>query len=265
MIDIHSHLIPDFDDGPKSFEESLELLRGAEKQGITEVFATSHFNEIIPKHVEQEYFEKLSQLRNLTEDNKINIKIHSGAEIFYHHWVDNTVKSSKVATLGNRGQYVLIEFPMYQMPSGAEEVLFRLKADNYIPVVAHAERYVAIIKNRRRITNFIKYGGLLQLNAGSILGYFGKDIQKTAFYLLNNRLVHFVASDAHCPKTRPFLLQKASEFLKNRIPFDYIEQLVYGNPKKIIDQELMDKAQISAKSEKVSILEMFKNRLKITF
>ena len=131
-IDIHSHLIPQFDDGPKDYRESLEMLQQAADQGITDVFATSHFNEWIPETAETEYFEKLSQLKDKATEKKIPINIHSGAEIFYHQYVENTVKKSKVTTLGNWGQYVLLEFPMFQMPDGAEEVLFRLAAEKFI-------------------------------------------------------------------------------------------------------------------------------------
>ena len=227
FIDIHSHLIPQFDDGPKEYRESLEMLKQAADQGITDVFATSHFNEWIPEEAETEYFEKLSLLREKATEEKLPITIHSGAEIFYHQYVENTVKKSKVTTLGNWGQYVFLEFPMFQMPDGAEEVLFRLAAEKFIPIVAHPERYVKIIERPRRILNFIRYGGLLQVNGGSIIGHFGKEIQKLAIQLLEKELVHFIASDSHSPKSRQFILKPVYEFLQDKIPTDYLEKLLY--------------------------------------
>lgn len=262
MIDIHSHLIPKFDDGPSSFEESLEMLQQAEDQGITDVFATSHFNEWIPKAMEQEYFSKLEELQNKAESKKIGINIHSGAEIFYHHWAETTVKSSKVTTLGNWGQYVLIEFPMFQMPDGAEEVLFRLTAENYIPIVSHAERYVLVIDRPRNILNFIKYGGLIQINGGSLLGHFGKNIQKTALQLLEWRLVHFVASDAHSPRSRAFVLADVYKFLQNKIENNYLEELLFINPMRIIKKKRMVRAQIPEELAKPGFFAQIKRRLK---
>jgi protein-tyrosine phosphatase len=262
MIDIHSHLIPKFDDGPGSFDESLEMLQQAEDQGITDVFATSHFNEWIPKAMEEEYFSKLEELRKKAQSKKIGVNIHSGAEIFYHHWVETTVKSSKVTTLGNWGQYVLIEFPMFQMPDGAEEVLFRLTAENYIPIVSHAERYVLIIEKPRKIMNFIKYGGLIQLNGGSLLGHFGKDIQKTALQLLEWQLAQFIASDAHSPRARTFVLAEVYKFLENRIEKRYLEELLFTNPNKIIEKKLIVKAQIPEELEKKGFFAQIKRRLK---
>jgi protein-tyrosine phosphatase len=262
MIDIHSHLIPEFDDGPKSFDESLEMLKQAADQGIQQVFATSHFNEWIPSQIETEYFNKLTELREKSAARNIKVTIHSGAEIFYHQYVENTVKKSKVTTLGNWGQYVLIEFPMFQMPEGAEDVLFRLTAEKYIPVIAHPERYVAIIDRPRRIENFIKFGGILQLNGGSVLGHFGKEIQKIAFYLLDNQWIHFIASDAHAPKSRTFILRKVFEHLKERLPEDYLQNILFNHQKKIIDRLLLEPVKLPEEDEKSGLFQQIKRRFK---
>ncbi len=262
MIDIHNHLIPDFDDGPKSLEESLEMLRQAEEQGITDVFATSHFNEYIPPEMEEEYFAKLRQLREEALARGIKVNIYSGAEIFYHHFVNKTVSSKKVATLGGLGQYVLIEFPMFQMPSGAEEVLFHLSVDNYIPIVAHPERYNALISQPEKPLEYIQYGGLLQVNAGSVLGHFGKEVQKIALSLLEQRLVHFIASDAHFSEGRTFILLETYEFLKDKLPQQYLEEIFYKNPKCIIDEIRIDKVSYPKPKQPKGFFQKIKNRLK---
>jgi protein-tyrosine phosphatase len=265
MIDIHSHLIPDFDDGPESFEESLEMLIDAQQQGITDVFATSHFTEVISEQAEKEYFDKFHELKQLSQKRNIRINIYSGSEIFYHHWIDTSIKSSQVTTLGNWGQYILIEFPMYHKPEGADEVLFRLTAEKFIPIVAHVERYMDVLKRPQEVLKFIKYGGLLQVNGGSILGHFGKEIQKIALLLIENRLVHFIASDAHSLKSRPFIMQATREYLKPKISEEYLIQMVYDNPRKIIDQTPLTPAVIPAELEKRGFLSKFRNHLKISF
>ena len=244
MIDIHNHLIPEFDDGSKSFAESLEMLKQAQEQGITDVFATSHFNEYIPAELEEEYFIKLQKLREEALANDIRVNIHSGSEIFYHHYVESTVKKSRVTTLGGMGQYVLIEFPLFQMPAGVEDVLFRLSVENYIPIVAHPERYTAVLQNISKATGYIQFGGLLQLNGGSILGHFGKEVQEVSLSLLEKGFVHFIASDAHSSRGRTFVLRNVYESLKDRFPEDYLTELLYSNPRRIIDNISIEKAQI---------------------
>ena len=262
MIDIHNHLIPKFDDGPKSIDESVDMLRQAEEQGIKEVFATSHFNEYIPKELEKEYFTKLKELREEILTRGIEVNVYSGSEIFYHHYVDTTIKSSKVTTLGGWGQYVLIEFPMFQMPEGVEEVLFRLSVEKYIPIVAHPERYNAVLEKPERALNFIRYGGLLQVNAGSVLGHFGKAVQKTCLSLLNRRVVHFIASDAHSTRNRTFLLREVYDFLQNELPPDYLEKLLISNARNIIDEVRIEEVHLPEEEQEPSFWMRLRRRIR---
>lgn len=254
MIDIHNHLIPKFDDGPASLEESLEMLKHAQEQGITDVFATSHFNEYIPPEMEHDYFFKLQDLREEALAQKIHINIYSGSEIFFHHFVDQTIKKSRVTTLCDQGLYVLIEFPMFQTPEGIEEVLFRLSMENYIPIVAHPARYQMVLEKEERATQFVQFGGLLQLNAGSILGHFGRESQKVALKLLRNGIPHFIASDAHSPDGRNFLLRETYDFLKGKLPESYLRDLFYNNAKNIIDNIRIDSVTLPAESTKRGFL-----------
>ena len=264
MIDIHSHLIPEFDDGPKTFEESLQMLQIAEAQGITDVFATSHFQEIIPYQMEEDYLVKLEELQNRAVAMNLNVNIHSGGELFYHEQLDETIKHHKVTTLGNWGQYVLFEFPMYLMPDGAENILFKLSAANYIPVVAHPERYSIVIRKPRRVLEFLKFGGLIQMNGGSILGHFGKEIQKVSLHLLKNNLVQFIASDAHTVKGRTFVLKNVYDFLEDEIPEDYLEELLDLNPRKIINREMVEKPDLQKSEPDGGILSRLRNRFKVS-
>jgi protein-tyrosine phosphatase len=262
MIDIHSHLIPQFDDGPRSFDESLQMLRIASEQGITDVFATSHFNDFIPDEVEVEYFEKLQMLREEAISRNININIYSGSELFFHHYVEKTLKTSKVATLGGLQQYVLIEFPMFQMPAGLEEVLFEISINNLIPIVAHPERYSGVLEKPSRALKFIRHGGLLQVNAGSIMGHFGKETQKLGMNLLDQQVVHFIASDAHAPDGRTFILRKTYEYLRSYLPEDYLEELFYKNPRNIIDEVKIEKINLPPEKKSGGFFNKLINRFK---
>jgi protein-tyrosine phosphatase len=264
FIDIHAHLIPQFDDGPKSFSESMEMIKIAADQGITAVFATSHFNEYIPPQLEKEYFEKLEQLLEKTESENIPVSIYSGSEIFYHQYVPDTVKSAKVTTLGNWNQYVLLEFPMFQMPDGAEDILFKLTAEKYIPIVAHPERYVKILEKPRRLHNFIRFGGLLQVNGGSILGHFGKDVQKLALQMLEQQMVHFIASDAHSPKGRSFVLKQVHNLLRDQLPEEYLQQLLFENQQQIILKKAIRPVDLP-EPENSGFFDSIRKKLKIPF
>ncbi len=263
MIDIHNHLIPEFDDGPHSFDESLEMLRQAQEQGITDVFATSHFNEYIPREMEEDYFNKLTTLREEALAQGIRVNIYSGSEIFYHHYLDETVRNHRVSTLGGWGQYVLLEFPMFQITEGVEDVLFRLSVDGYIPIVAHPERYNSVLTEPEKALDFIRFGGLLQINAGSVLGHFGKNVQRIAMELLEQQVVHFIASDAHAPEGRTFILRECWEALKDHLPESYLKKLFYENPRNIIDEVTIDTVKLPANNYKKSgLLNKIKQRFK---
>ncbi|GAB4380382.1 MAG: tyrosine-protein phosphatase [Calditrichia bacterium] len=263
FIDIHNHLIPDFDDGPRTMQESLEMLRIAADQGITEVFATSHFSEYIPPEQEQDYFYKLQDLREAALARHIPVTIYSGAEIFYHHYIEDTVKANRVGTLGEFGQYVLMEFPMFQHPSGAEEALFQLSASNYIPILAHPERYSLLLEKPEKAQEFIKYGAFIQLNGGSVLGHFGRQVQKVALELLEKRQVHFIASDAHTPNDRSFVLKDVFNFLKDTLPSDYLQDLLYANPRKIIDQVRIERPEIPPEIQQEGFFNTLKKFFKL--
>jgi len=109
MFDIHNHLIYEFDDGPKSLQEAVDMVKEAESQGITHAFATSHFQEIIPTTMEDDYFRKLEELRNRLEAENVQVQIHSGSELFYHHFMNETVKQHRVCRLIGTSKYVLFE------------------------------------------------------------------------------------------------------------------------------------------------------------
>ncbi|RMF57380.1 MAG: hypothetical protein D6748_11330 [Calditrichaeota bacterium] len=261
MIDIHNHIIYEFDDGPKSLNESLEMLRIAVDQGIKAVFATSHFSEVIHPEQEKDYFEKLQILRDKIQEKSIPIEIFSGSEMFYHHYLEKTAKQSKVGTLCALGQYVLMEFPLYLMPSGVEETLFRLSVEDITPIIAHPERYSTVIDHPAKVYDFLKHGALLQVNAGSVLGKFGRKVKKVAMWLLENNLVHFIGSDAHSPKGRTFELANTAEYLKNHLDENYLAELVEKNAQNIIDNKRLEKIQLEETEEASNLFLRFKRKL----
>ena len=240
MIDIHNHIIYHFDDGPKTLEDALKMLQAAADQGITDVFATSHFNEVIHAEAEADYFRKLACLQEEVDKRNLGLRLHSGSEMFFHLGMDQTIRKTRVGTLGEKGLYILMEFPLYLMPSGAEETLFQLTMDGYRPIIAHPERYSSLHQKPHKILNFVRHGGLLQVNAGSVLGQFGRTVQKIAMELLEQHMVHFIGSDAHSPKGRSFLMAAAADSLREHLDEAYIQDLVSNNARKIIENQPLE-------------------------
>lgn len=264
MIDIHNHVIYKFDDGPKSLKESLNMLRIAADQGITDVFATSHFNEVIPPDIESDYFHKLKIVREEAASKNIPVAIHSGSELFYHMFMDQTVKEKEVASLAGKGLYVLTEFSLFIMPTGVKETLFKLSMNGIIPIIAHPERYPAVRQDPQLALDYLKYGAIFQVNAGSILGSFGKEIRKLSIWMLENKLVHFVGSDAHNTRNRPFRMKDVADALKGHLDADYIAELIEGNARKILESQKIEKVEIPESAVPESFFSKLKKKLKLS-
>ena len=142
MIDFHNHILPKIDDGSKSLEMSLDMLRHAAEQGITDVVNTVHYQH--PKvETEDISFERIQkEIKNLQtelDNHDISIKLHCGAEVFF---LPNLleIKDDPLATFSH-GKYMLIEFQAHKLPDMHKQQLFDLKMAGVTPIIAHPERY----------------------------------------------------------------------------------------------------------------------------
>ena len=148
MIDFHNHILPNVDDGPKTIKESLDMLRNAHAQGISEVVNTVHFQhpKMYDKNVDIDFLKyKVNQLNQKLKDENINIKIHLAAEVFYLPNLSE-ISSNPLLTIGN-GKYMLVEFTNNIYPNDYEKIFFDLQMKDISPIIAHPERYRFIQNN----------------------------------------------------------------------------------------------------------------------
>ena len=214
MIDFHNHIIPNLDDGSKSIEMSLNMLREAERQGITDVVNTVHFQHPKMDQKKTSYdfvISKISNLQSILEKEKINIKIHAASEVFFKFNLTE-ILDNPITTFGN-SKYMLIEFQRLSFPKGYEDEIFKLQLNGIVPIMAHPERYRGVQKDFNIAKRWIDRGFIIQIDCASILGKFGKDAEKCAKSLLDNQLCHLVGSDAHNDKNRNFLLKQTHKKL----------------------------------------------------
>lgn len=196
MVDMHCHVLYDVDDGASSIEESKKICEISAKQGIKYIVATPHF---ILEEIEQninELEEKIEVLNKWCKKNKLQIEILTGCESYIHPGLPNYVSEKKVPTINN-SRYLLIEFPMEEMPIYTEEILYKLMLKGFIPIIAHPERYSYIRKNPQKLFKLVEKGALVQCNAGSFVGYFGESVKRYANSFLKHNLVHVIGSDSH--------------------------------------------------------------------
>ena len=196
MIDFHSHILPNIDDGAKSIEESVNLIKEAKIAGFTNVISTSHYLE---DYYETDVEERNNLINKLNKDIE-DIDIHIGSEIYITENIVDLIKGNKASTINN-SRYVLFELPMNNNVLYLKEVIFRLIENDFIPIIAHPERYSFVQKNPNMLLELIEMGVLFQANYGSIIGYYGKEAKKIVKLLLENNMIHFLGSDVHRQNT----------------------------------------------------------------
>ena len=234
MIDFHNHILPDVDDGPKTIEESLLMLKYAEQQGITQVINTVHFQhpKMEGKNVEYDYLmNKVNNLESLLNEKKINVKIHLASEVFY---MPNLVEiaSNPIATM-SQGRYMLIEFKTNIFPFGYEDEFYNLQLKGITPIIAHPERYRFIQNDINILEKWKERDYMIQIDAGSLLGHFGEMTKKITLEMCKKFEIDLVGSDAHNVKKRNFCLKDAYQVLQNQIGESGVLKMK-NNSKKLI-------------------------------
>lgn len=214
MVDLHSHLIWDIDDGSKSKEMTINMLRQAVDGGTKKLVLTPHY---LPGYYEvpiTEVKEKAKELSLLTKEEGLDIEVYCGQEVYFTENMLGYFENGIIGTI-NESRYMLIEFNMRSFSvKEVIEILYELQLKGIVPVIAHPERYHKFIKSPSLINEFIKEGFLFQLNIGSVTGDFGKDVKKTAEVFLKNKIYSFFGSDAHRDEKRNPNMSIGSEALK---------------------------------------------------
>ena len=225
MVDFHSHIIHGIDDGAKSLDMSLEMLKISESEGLEYICATPHFITEEFEIFSNDYNDKLNKLILSAREENLNIKILSGLEIYMHPNLPKLYKEKKIWGI-NDSKYLLIELPMGQFPRYTEDVFYELMLLGASPILAHPERNFKIMKDHNLIINLIQQGVLMQINAGSLVGDYGKEVKKTAEEFVNRNMIHVLGSDGHNITSRKTKLKDAYNIIKhtNRAMYHWILQ-----------------------------------------
>ncbi|WP_084783346.1 tyrosine-protein phosphatase [Bacillus dakarensis] len=231
IVDIHNHILPGLDDGPKNWDEMILLARQAVDTGIDHVIATPHHKHQHKKHFYENspsnILKLVEEANELLKEQNVPLEVHPGIEFHLHEQIleDIEERFEDFLTLNNTGKYMLIEPPCHHLPEQTEEALSRLQKKGFTPIIAHPERNRIIRKNPGLIYKWVKNGILVQVTAGSITGMHGKRLKNFSRHLLDHELVHFIASDAHHHIRRKFELQSCYDFLDRQYSSDYRQYL----------------------------------------
>lgn len=235
MIDVHSHIIPSIDDGSSSFEESYKMIEKAKEAGFTDIIATSHYIEEYYEVDSLKRHSVVEAMNKVIQEKGLNIKIHTGSEIFVTQDIVKLIKEKKATTLAD-SKYILFELPMNSMINYLDNVIFEIKSNGLIPVIAHPERYSYVQNDPNFVYNLIKNGVLFQANYASITGYYGKSAKKVLTKMLKADMIHFLGSDSHNSKKYDNI-NESIKILEKIITKEKLEKLTTVNPRHILNNE----------------------------
>lgn len=227
MIDIHSHVLPEVDDGSENIVQSLEMLKEAERQGITDIVLTPHYRaDYLTERADIE--QKFGVLKSAAKENGINISLYLGQEIYAFRDMVKWLKEGKLLSM-NGTKYVLVEFSAKQ-EMDIPETVYMLKSHGFIPIVAHLGRYFyADTETAREIKEI---GGLVQINATSLCDSFF--YRRKAMNFIKEGLVDFVASDVHFKRKNDML--KAYKIVSKKFGVSVADRLFTENAKILLNK-----------------------------
>ncbi|OYU65133.1 MAG: histidinol phosphatase [Cytophagaceae bacterium BCCC1] len=208
-VDMHSHLLPAVDDGCQSVEESMYFMDELHDLGFSKLITTPHiYADFYPNNSEtlKESYQKILAERDVSNSLKF------AAEYFLD---DSLLNNDSLLTLGKN--YVLIEISFVSAPLNFEQVIFDLITQNYIPILAHPERYLYLKGKNQFFQKILDMGCELQLNINSLAGYYGKASEEMSWELLDKKYVSFLGTDLHHQRHLDALKSLANKSLMKKI------------------------------------------------
>ena len=219
MIDIHTHVIPNVDDGSPDLETSLAMIRHEIDIGVTEIICTPHHIYHRYEKTVEEITKQFLLLKEAVEKENLPIKLYLGQEICYSHREDQIkmLKEGKLLTLNNTNR-ILLEFSFTREPEDLLDVLYNFSIHGYEVIIAHIERYEWMTYDK--VLSIRNEGAKIQINSNSYLGLTSWKEKRFVKKLLKKDLVDYVASDTH--SFRPSTLDKSLKKIKNPDLFNYV-------------------------------------------
>jgi protein-tyrosine phosphatase len=228
FVDLHSHVLYALDDGSRSRQESVDLLRGLRELGFDRVVATPHARPGLWDPSNEEVEGRLEDLR--PEAETLGIELGVGAE---HYYGERLVEADGARLRPHAGgPAVLLEVPTHGTPPGLEEVCFRLRVKGFMPLLAHPERYGDLVKDRKRVTALAGQAAFV-LDLGSLGGSDGFWVKRAARKLLEQGLVSAVASDVHRPEELDEV-RRGMDWIRRKLGEPALERLAGHNPRELL-------------------------------
>ncbi|MBB6692872.1 tyrosine protein phosphatase [Cohnella xylanilytica] len=237
MIDLHCHLLPGLDDGPLTWEESLEMARTAAKQGVRAIVATPHHANGRYDNPSAEVKESVGRLNRALLENRIPLTVYPGQEIRIYPNLLDDLEQGKLLPLGE-SRYLLLELPDEWSLSALMDLFYELKLMGYVPVIAHPERHLTLVRNSSLMAEFVEFGAIGQVTSHSLLGKYGNAIRRCALHMCREGMIHLLSSDAHRPRIRGYEMDAAYRTIEREVGSEFAQTLRENSRKALRNEPL---------------------------
>ena len=234
MLDLHHHLLPAIDDGATDLAMALDMARMAAADGITTVACTPHIYPGLYDNTRDGIVAAIAALQAQLDQEGIALRLVEGADVHLDLGLLEGIRGGRIPTLAG-SRYLLLEPPHHVAPPRFEDTVFQLMVAGYVPVITHPERLSWIEGHYEVFQRLVKAGSWMQITAGSVTGRFGKRPRYWAERMLDEHLVHILATDAHHPRRRPPLLAEGRDAAANRVGEQEATHMVVTRPQGIVD------------------------------
>jgi protein-tyrosine phosphatase len=238
MFDIHCHLLPGIDDGPKDMTAALDLARQAVANGVTHSLVTPHIHHGRWENSIAGIASALSQFESALQEANIPLALGMAGEVRIGPEILTMLGANEIPFLGRwqDKKVMLLEMPHSHILPGTDKIIAWLLKHDVLPMIAHPERNKDVMRRLDKLDPLIELGCLFQVTAGSVTGQFGDVAQERAEQLLSMGVVTVLASDAHHLERRPVNLKQGRDAAAQIIGEAEADKLVNANPQKIVAQ-----------------------------
>jgi tyrosine-protein phosphatase YwqE len=195
QVDVHSHFIPGIDDGAKTMEDSLTLIKAMADFGYRKVITTPHVMSDFFRNSPETILGGLDRVRTALKENGYSIEIDAAAEYYYDYELESKIGKESLLTFGDR--YLLFEVSYVNAPDNLDQLIFNLQSNGYQPVLAHPERYPFWFRDFSTFEKLKDKGVLFQLNINSLTGYYSPATKKVAEQMIDKGWYEFAGTDCH--------------------------------------------------------------------
>jgi protein-tyrosine phosphatase len=194
--DMHSHLLPGIDDGSPDMETTIDLIRGFQRLGYKKIITTPHILWEMYPNTPEIIKAKVQEVREELKYQGVDVELHAAAEYYIdEHFAGMLTRHEELLTL--KDNRVLVEVSTITAPFDMKEVLFEMQLQNYLPVIAHPERYIYLKQNKEFFEELRDGGCLFQLNLLALIGHYGTSVQDLAAWLIKNEFYEYAGTDLH--------------------------------------------------------------------